>query len=197
VVEEGADQREDFTLEEGRLLRGRVVGPQGQGLADAWIFAAGAGTQEIDPLSGITSDANGRFAITTREGAVDLHVLADGWAPGTAAGVTAFDDADQDAVVIRLQRGGELRVRVLGPDENPIAGSRITLIPRDPSPGGILALFFRPTPPADALGEIRIDALAPGSYDVASADRAEMTPLQVTIVSGETTSVKLVVPAAR
>ena len=197
VVEDGADLRQDFTLEEGRRLRGRVVGPRGRGLARALIFVARAGMQEIDSPSGIATDANGVFEVSVREGAVDLHVLAEGWAPGRAAGVQASGDPDEIAVVIALTSGGRLRVRVAGPEEEPISGAQILLRPLDPSPGVILALVFRPPRATDSSGETAIDSLAPGSYEVALTGRPEVTPVRVEISDGAATTAVLVLPAPR
>ena len=107
-------------LKPARGLSGRVVGPDGEPVADAaisWLQEtrqAGGMSSSESPLG--RTDEHGVFAVTGLEpGAADLRVQAEGYAARTMRGVPIPADRDASGVEIALARATLLKVRVLFP----------------------------------------------------------------------------------
>jgi hypothetical protein len=86
----------------GTVIRGRVLGPDGQALSGARVyFKSGPGVHP--DIAGLTSEA-GEFALfAPTSGTYQIESMADGYAPAVTEVETADDDGDELAVDVRLE----------------------------------------------------------------------------------------------
>jgi hypothetical protein len=111
-------------LRPGKTVKGRVVGPEGQGVAHAAIITT-------LHFSFFHLNWRGDLTLHARDGAFELHGLA----PEKSVRVSFLDDAHRwgatvelsgkpagEALTIRLQPCGQARTRFVGPDGKPLAG---------------------------------------------------------------------------
>jgi hypothetical protein len=109
-------------LRRGATVTGRVVGPDGQPVREAWVF----GRTLLDPRLGTVPNWTGRYHGIVRDGHFDLHGLdSDTEVPvyfldpkaklGGTANLSARSAAGEP-VTVRLEKCGAARMRVVGPD---------------------------------------------------------------------------------
>jgi RNA polymerase sigma factor (sigma-70 family) len=201
-------------LRPGLTLKGRVEGPDGQTVTDAFILT----TLHIEPFSPFW---RGDFHVPVRDGRFELHGLDPkgatrvsvldpdhGWgATVEVSGAQAGED-----LTFRLQPCGEARARFVGPDGKPIAGHRPMfeiLATPGPSPTMQIDLdqaelaadaslvanvdhkHYRPGPSSDAEGRITLGSLIPGALyritDFSTAnEKGERIRKDFTVKPGET-----------
>jgi protocatechuate 3,4-dioxygenase beta subunit len=122
-----ASHRLDATLEPGKTLRGRVLGPAGETVEDAVILTR----QQIDPTNLVWQGHNpihardGRFELSGfhLEKAAPAYFLDAEHQWGAAVELSGRQ-AGED-VTVRLQPCGRARARFVGPDGRPVAKLRI------------------------------------------------------------------------
>jgi len=193
VVEDGKETRLDLVLERGCVVEGRVTDDAtGAPLAGAKVYVAlatASGSRE-EALHD-TSDADGRFRI---EGVPPgLHLLlaehATHFVPGLLKPRTRqvrFERYSQEVAIappelqllvmpservvrrdLALSRGGEVRGRVLGPDDEPVGGASVLAL-ETPLQQTLWQLGYQPpfdatrTARTDAEGRFLLQGLAPG-----------------------------------
>jgi protocatechuate 3,4-dioxygenase beta subunit len=185
TVSEEQDQPVDFQLEEGLVLRGRVVDPSGQGLAGAMVFAAPTGGRDTVPSYTLT-DINGAFELAAPvEGVMDLTAVAGGWAPARVTGVAASSDPDAVETILRVSPGGRIRISVVGPEGRPVAGVQISLEPVESWPAQVTAFNMQRPLPTNAQGNTLVSHLAPGAYVVSAVGRPDIRPVEVDVQEGQ------------
>jgi hypothetical protein len=180
----------EFRLERGRLLRGRVVDPSGGALAGAMIFVAPSGGDGAVAGGGMNrTDVNGVFVTTApSEGPIDITAIPAGWAPAVRIGVLPPED-DGEELVLRAGSGGTIRVRVLGPEGEPMAGVQVAIRAAAPFPGAGIAIGSRRPDPTGLDGCTSLDLLAPGAYVVVVPERP---PLHGEVIEGTVTELRSV-----
>lgn len=151
----------------GRTLRGRVLDPEGRGVAAAVVSVAvengekgWAGLRRSDLPA--QSAADGSFELHDLPGNVDLRVFAEGsgWEGGTTR-VTAGDDE----VEIQLGSAQTISGTIVGVDGGPISGARIWVRlapdPGDASEDSAKRDLLRPAPgQSDAGGRFELRSLS-------------------------------------
>jgi len=182
----------DFRLERGHELRGRVIDPQGRGIAGAYVLAAPAGAG--DPLNAASAetDINGAFRMTApADGLLDLTALAPGWAPAHRASV---DSAGESDIVLQVGRGGSLDLRVVDASGRPRSGIYLSVSPVPGYVGSDLGRLLRPVPPTDSDGRTLSANLAPGTYNIVILGRLDLPPTSATVQDGPPTPLTLRIP---
>jgi len=194
VISDGS-QILDFRLEEGRLLRGRVVDPQGNGLSDAMILPSITGMPaSVSPNGLSVSDRNGSFQLTTPgDGTIDLAVVAGGWAPAFVTGLLPQDDPQAPETLIRVSSGGQIHVHVVGGDGAPVMGVPITVRPLQALAEAFVPLLAQPPIPTDDQGMTTVSLLPPGSYEIGALEADGISPVPVEVREGEVSAVTLTV----
>ena len=182
----------DLRLERGEDLRGVVVDPQGRGIIGAYVLAAPAGAG--DPLNAASAetDINGTFRMTApAEGLLDLTALAPGWAPVHRVSI---DPASGAEVVLQVDRGGSLDLRVVDASGSPRSGVYLSVLPVPAYVGSDLGRLLRPVPPTDSDGRTRSANLAPGTYAILILGHPDLPPTSATVQSGNATALTLRIP---
>jgi protocatechuate 3,4-dioxygenase beta subunit len=184
-------------MKAARGLSGRVVGPEGEPVADAALSRVeesheGGGAMMGEYELG-TTDARGAFQVSGLEpGPNDLRVKAEGYATRTMRGIMIPKDRDLEGFEIALGRGAILQVRVLSADGGPVAGARIWV---EPSSARDLASFMRmPRIQTDEQGTGRAELPNPGRYRV-SASVEQRTASTAVQAGPGTTPVEIRFPA--
>ena len=122
-------------IDPATAITGRVVGPDGQGVAGVQLGAILPGVQTetsgivTDPLTECHSGPDGTFVLAgLREGAyfVKLDVPPAFATPGEVSA-----RAGGDALVVRLQEGATVPVRVLDGAGSPVAGAQVAVASAD------------------------------------------------------------------
>jgi hypothetical protein len=186
VAEGAAAPRVDLTLAKGRLLRGRVIDPEGRGVPDTMVFVVAGG--ETRPSQPVQTDVNGTFETTApSEGSVDVVALPPGWAPARLAGIVPPVDEDAPPIEVRVSAGGKLRVMLVGGEPaRPLAGIVPSIQPVPAYPGSTLAMMRNRPEPTGPDGQTVLGLLAPGVYEVSLPTRKDVRPVQVPVAeSGE------------
>lgn len=150
-------------------LRGQVRTPDLRSVPAATVVAV---RQQAPPALVLTStDANGMLAVNGVPGGTwDLFVSAPGFAPGAVDALTiggpfravadlTLKTGDAPAAPLRLPPGpaAESRFRVIGDQEQPLAGARVQFTPIGHRADPVLV-------ETDAQGVARAPALAPGRW---------------------------------
>ena len=141
---------------------GRVVDSNGDPIAGAEVRSRtiyrtngvmGGGDKSVTPLT--LTDSEGHFQITTGDhiNAIDLRVIAAGFAPNEAKWERAADKELQ----IELGRGASIRGRLLL-DGTPLAGVEVGMVQRNRSIGNIVTPVELST---DENGVFQFDQLPP------------------------------------
>ena len=196
VSEEHPSPTVDFQLDRGRPLRGRVLAPQGGGIAGAMVFVAPAGSPESALFLPVQTDVNGAFQITApAEGPVDITAVSSAWAPARVSNLTPPPEDDAE-VVLRASLGGRIRVQVAGSGGQPIAGLPILVRPIPSFPGSEFAFGGNRRPgPTGPDGTTLVTMLVPGvSYEVSVPGRKGVQPAQVVVGEGEEAFAALTLP---
>jgi hypothetical protein len=182
----------DFRLERGAKLRGKVVDPQGNPVAGALLFAGTPGSAA--PLGGPTSsDVNGDFQLTAPPAAaVDLAVMAAGWAPALVRNVTASDEPGSE-LRIEVSSGGRLLVRATSAEREPVAGVEVRLEPLEAQFLPFRNLAGQAPQPTAADGRVVLTLLPPGGYRVVAAGSRSFQPVEVSVQEGQEAVAELIV----
>lgn len=161
----------EFPLETGRSIRGQVLGPQGQAIANAQVRVGLA--EEVGSISGIfglmngdgpsaTTDQQGRFTIDfLPRGNYIVYAQDEVHAPGQSAEVD-LTEIEFAEVTVKLVPAGSLLVRYLDEDGQPGAGMLV-----------IVTHLVKLTPDqqtTDENGEASFGRLAAGNYNVQTID---------------------------
>jgi protocatechuate 3,4-dioxygenase beta subunit len=178
-------------LKAARSLSGRVVGPEGEPVADAtvrWLRTLGAGTS-FETLG--TSDAEGRFRIKGfPPGTLSLQVLAEGYVNRRIEGLPIPGDHDPEDLPVTLERAITLEVQVLDAEGEPVPGVRVSAEPVAPKGEAEDGMAFfshfglRGAPSTDAAGRCRVIVEKPGSYWVSAGRMGTPVRNQVTVHAG-------------
>lgn len=195
VPEEGGVVRADLRLEKGLLLRGRVVDTQGRGIPGALVFVLPSGALPTLATMPAQTDVNGTFSLTApSESAVDVVVVAGGWAPARVQGVVPSADPQAAEVIVAMSLGGRIRVVALSAEGAPVAGVQVAAFPVPPVPGFEMSAVLRRPQPTGPDGSTVIDLLAPSTYQVAAPGRKNVAAVTVTVAEGSEATATLVVP---
>jgi protocatechuate 3,4-dioxygenase beta subunit len=179
-------------LKAARSLSGRVVGPEGEPVADAavsWLQTSGPGGTSFETLG--TSDADGRFRVTGfPPGTLSLQVQAEGYVSRRVEGLPIPGDRDPEDLRVTLERAITLEVQVLDAEGQPVPGVRVfaePVAPRTEEEDG-MAFFsrfgLRGAPSTDAAGRCRVIVAKPGSYWVSAGRMGLPVRNQVTVHAG-------------
>ena len=125
-------------MKTARGIAGRVVGTDGEPVADATLRRGGFTPMDSNLSSSARpvlarTDLQGAFRIAGLEpGPADLSVAAQGYATQTVHGIPIPQDRNLEGFEIVLERGTVLEVRVLSPEGTPVAGAIVAAMPEDP-----------------------------------------------------------------
>jgi hypothetical protein len=185
----------ELRLVRGDALRGRVVDGRGQGLPGAMVLVAPSGSTHLATAISGQTDVNGSFRVTAPvDGPLDVTAVAAGWAPAVLRGVLPATGPDATESVLHASMGGRLRVRVSGPEGQPLPSVQVELRAVPPFLGGEMALLMNPPPLTDAAGVAIVERLAPGAYRVAVAGAPQGAPAGATVVEGSETTLEIRLP---
>jgi len=159
---ERSEVRQDFTLTptpENNKIQVRVQGVSGEAIANEQIVVQ-LRSRDGFPIAReitVSTDAEGRFALATREEAVQVSAhLADmrsASVAGTVGGQT---------VLLVMKPTTQLRGRIVDPDGRPVGGASLTLVEWRDSHG-----TSRERNRADGIGHYIFDGVIPGaSYSI-------------------------------
>ncbi len=177
VIDEDGNSS-DVQLELTSLsLEGRVIdGETGDGVGFAQVVLfdpAGGAMTSIEEImrnqrGQAMTDEKGRFTITgVAKGTFSMRVSADGYAEATQDGVSA----GAAGIVVRLTRGVEFEVTVLGPDNEPVTGATVTA--RDAASGReTSAIGMGALRSATDTAGVATLRLSPGSYTIVAESAA-------------------------
>jgi uncharacterized GH25 family protein len=181
-------------LAPGGSIRGLVVDPQGEPIADAEVQTAGADRDGLLFRGGRPGDVGAAGAVTAADGsftledlapgvALDVIVTHPGYGPGGAPGVAVPSEAP---IRIVLQPVSRVSGHVLGPDGKPVAGASVAL---NESPRRLGGAFFQAPSRhlhegvTDDEGAFVFADVAPGPFQMSASapghQRAELRGLEV------------------
>ena len=185
----------ELRMEKGRVLRGRVVDPRGNGIEGAFVHYAPTGMVQTTSLPA-TTDTNGTFVLSlSGTGAFDVAASASGLAPAVARGVVPPNEDDgQPVVTLPLGAGGRLRVQVVLKEGGPAVGATIFPQATPPYLGSDTLSFTSRSRPTGADGSTVLTALAPGAYKVNVVLGARNAEAQVVVAEGTETVVQVTLP---
>jgi hypothetical protein len=193
------------------LIEGRVLGPDGTGVAGAYVFAIPVGLRSDSDVAEITTAqaetaADGTFRLTVDGGDYMVHAWSalsmdepEGLRPVGVSFAGPVRAGLGKGVELRIGDGG-IRARVVGPDGGPARAACVAAV--DPL-GRTLSEAF-----SDGLA-VTLGGLPPGAYDIVAAipregfARAQGVkvasggPTDVTLTIGEGGSLEVSVGAAK
>lgn len=140
-----------------RGLTGRVVGPEGEPVARAWVHAQGECSDPSErPRPSPWTAEDGSFQLERlRPGSCDVRVSRADYVDRTVRGLVVPADRDLAGVVVALERGAVVEGRALDADGAPVEVGSVSAWPQtDSSVQGA---------PIEE-GRYRIEGLEPGRY---------------------------------
>ncbi|HVS17286.1 MAG TPA: carboxypeptidase-like regulatory domain-containing protein, partial [Planctomycetota bacterium] len=154
-------------LEPALGLEGSVVGPDGQPVSGARLFAR-RGEQDSFMTANARSDEAGAFKLRgLSPGAWTVSAQADGFSPAEVRDVEV-GKGPGEPLEIRLERGVAVRVRVTEADGRPAIGVTARLVPLEgdaaADPGAFFGAFFGGRNATDAEGLVELGRFRPGPY---------------------------------
>jgi protocatechuate 3,4-dioxygenase beta subunit len=160
-------------------VRGRVLDANGNGIANAMVMAAPAGsTSGAVPTS---SDVNGTFVVTApADGPIDLAAVAPGFPPARANGVQPQDGVD---VVLRAPRPGHVRVNVLDTTGHPVTGVYVAYHAVPDFLGSWMSFGDR-APATGSDGATTLASMGPGAYELTATLGPRKGTGSVTVTEG-------------
>lgn len=153
-------------------ITGRVVGEDGQPIANATVIAFSRGGSRANNSSGAASDATGKFTIPNLDpGAYNVNAFA----PGYVLDADFTGDPTErnyyhvgDSVTLRLVKGGIITGTVTNANGDPVVGARVGVLRvREPDGRPVREsrlTGFSPQRQTDDRGVYRIYGLRPGAY---------------------------------
>jgi RNA polymerase sigma factor (sigma-70 family) len=196
----------NVTLRRGRTVSGRVVGPEGEAIQNAWMISRVCLSPQVSAWFSWRahyhgSVKNGRFEIhgLDSDAAVPVYFLE----PHQKFGATAFftgKATDSEPIKVRLEICGTAKARLVDASGKPVAGYAgrrlisLGIIPphvfrhSEASLALIDSINYADGPVSDALGRITFPALIPGApYHFSTNGRATAQGDQdFTVKPGET-----------
>jgi hypothetical protein len=170
-------------------VTGRVVGPDGQPVPDAWMLSR----VHLDKRLAVFRSWSGNYHGTARNGQFELHGLG----PDSEIPVSFFEpkrklgatvsfsgkSAGHEPLVVKLEPFGTAKARLVGPDGKPVGGLRLlismvvtrsefsaikarkegTLLADEAELRLIDPINYQQNPAPDAQGRIVFPALIPGA----------------------------------
>lgn len=119
-----------FTVVRGAEIHGLVTGPDDEAVAGADVRVDDFRVEREQRRS-TTTDLDGTFRLAgLPHGQVDLNVSAEGFAPSSFRGARTGSD---EPILIELQAGATLAVRVVDDAGKPVAGASLELEPDTPT----------------------------------------------------------------
>lgn len=153
----------DLVLDPGHSVAAKVVGPDGEPLAGAWVAGDESYLTEtnnpVAPRMGPLPTAD--FRVERLIPYAPRVVLGTHVEKKLAGGVVVGPDATE-AVVLKLDPWGVVTGRVVDAEGRPVVAWPIQCRPPYSDPLHDSAWTHRPIPPTDADGRFRIEGLAPG-----------------------------------
>jgi protocatechuate 3,4-dioxygenase beta subunit len=183
----------EVRLEPGRMLRGRVVDQNGNGIAGAFVSAgvSGAPPGGRDASPG-TTDVNGAFLITVpADGPIDVAAFSAGFPPARAV---SYQPQEGVELTLRTPRPAHVRVSVLDASGTALAGATVTCNAEPYYPRSGFLSMINPTPPTGADGTTVVSALAPGSYQLNVSSGAKKATQAVTVTEGAEVVATVTIP---
>jgi protocatechuate 3,4-dioxygenase beta subunit len=122
---ESGRQRVEFTLPHGSVVRGRILDPQGRGIAGASVRALRFG---LPDTGGVRSDDTGGYHLVMPFGST-LRVEAPGFAQSPKSSLAITDPKPGEPIEhdVAMQEAAVVTGRVLLPDGSPAAGAIVRL----------------------------------------------------------------------
>jgi hypothetical protein len=187
VVLPGAIEPLRFELDRAASISGTVLDPggrpvEGASISSVWITTGLRSSRGF----GRDTDATGAFQSRDLEpGRIELVATAEGFAPSEPQLVEVGFGETRSDVVLRLQRGGKLEVRVLV-DGAPAAGVDVHARSAERES------YDENVGSTSAKGDLTTEVLAPGEYLVtARPERGPFLQGRIAVVDGETTRLTL------
>ena len=160
----------EIRIRRGTTVTGRVVDPDGRGIAGASVLRAGwasSWTQEI-----AVTEADGTFAIDGLHGRISMGARASGFVPSLLRGMNLNEKKSDTLVIVLQPAAAELTVVVVDPTGVPVEGARAAVgifgrqnQPRRGADGK--DEYTMPTlTKTDAHGIARLGGLAPGKWSL-------------------------------
>lgn len=137
----------EVALKDGGALAGRVVDPDGAGIAGAAVALRPEGRPGFGGFDSprALTDARGEFRMEgLAPGIYALDASASGFAPAEQARATIEAGVDPAEAVLRLREGRVVRGQVVDRDRRPVAGAEIFV--RSNARGGPLVIEFGGAP---------------------------------------------------
>jgi uncharacterized GH25 family protein len=117
----------DILLLLGGEIRGRVVAPDGKGIAGAQVSVQEEGKTSPDLALGGSSESDGTFVVRgLPSGTVDLVAKHNHYLDEVVKGVKVSEGIITPDVRMVMKQGGVVRGRVLDPDGQPVANAQVT-----------------------------------------------------------------------
>ena len=201
VLEDDTLVEVDLDVRRGLALHGQVIDPEGRGVAD--VSVDGWST-ESSAQAHAWSDEDGAFAL---EGLPDEPILVEAGGFGTPWRRHSVRDVRPggEEVELRLERGAEIRGRVIDGRSGEPSEAVVLLVPlvSEADYGGWTKTF------AGSDGGFSMDGLTPGTWDVVAlrsdgavgvtrgvAVRSDAAATETEVVLGEAASLRLVLEGA-
>jgi hypothetical protein len=204
-VEAPTRQALQFQMKTARGLAGRVLGPNGEPVADAALTQGGMTFS--DPMMSMSrsdrpvlarTDVRGAFRIGGLEpGPLDLRIASMGYATQTVHGIPISQDRDLEGFEIVLERGTLLEVRVLSPEGTPVSNAGVGAMPEDPRTltlADLDQMEYLSGSTTDKRGIARLTVPRPASWRVIASKQGRSVAVLVQAGQG-TTPVELRFPS--
>ncbi len=146
----------NLRLVRGVKLHGRVVDVAGRGIADAEVTVKPRSSGSDIVSAQARSGPDGAFDLSDAPpGKVTISVRARGFGECTVQG----ESGSGEEVLISLEPGAELRLRIHAPDGQPIQGAEVSIQSADPRAPARTAK-------SDEAGSVAIDGLSASTWNV-------------------------------
>lgn len=124
---EPGTQQQDFVLDGGRSVAGRVVDEAGEAVAEARLQLQLREARDLRDYT-VLAGAKGRFRFSAvADGVYELRAEREGYAPAEIPGVKVDGQPVEDLTVV-LRRGGTIRGRLLGLELDELAAAQVEAV---------------------------------------------------------------------
>lgn len=162
----------EFELPAAVRLEGRLVDDAGQPIANGVVLARRAKEQRGRPETADVAD-DGMFVLGgLGPGLWNVSARADGHAPASREALQIEPEGLPEPLVLTLERGLEVTVRVTSAGGAPVEGAIATVVALDgvpeasADPGRFLQGFFKGEATTNAAGELRVGTFGSGPHQV-------------------------------